>query len=325
MKNTLKIVSLLLALVLLCACTQKIPVDVSTESKPDQTQPVESTPVETEKTEYPGLIYFSLSIGESAEAFRYMDISLNEDGSIRADFSDTVRKVATLGAEYAQRIVQAFLSSGLPGLTGKDAYGEGEAGASMYVELSDGSMYTVGFTGEIPEAFRTGYGAMVQAMEEILADIPEYVPQPMVMGEMEQGLLDAFLEILNNSGVQALDGFTISPVAKDEYFGFSTGLTNATGVAAAGSCVPMMMTTAYSLVIVTLEDGADAQAICKDFENNLDWRKWVCVAPSDALIAQKENMLLCLMAADATFAGTYDGAAKAGWTELVHLTNPDRG
>jgi len=85
----------------------------------------------------------------------------------------------------------------------------------------------------------------------------------------------------------------------------------------------MMMTTAYSLVIVTLEDAANAETVCSNFESQLDWLKWVCVAPSDALIAQKDNMVLCLMAYDDLYVQTANGIEAAGWSTMKTLNNPN--
>ena len=65
-----------------------------------------------------------------------------------------------------------------------------------------------------------------------------------------------------------------------------------------------------------------SEDICKDFEENLDWTKWVCVAPSDAMTAVKDNMVLCLMAADANYTQTAAGITAAGWTTVNTLTNP---
>ena len=85
----------------------------------------------------------------------------------------------------------------------------------------------------------------------------------------------------------------------------------------------MMMTTADSLVIVTLEDASKAEAVANDFENTMDWRKWVCVAPSHALLAQKDNMVLCLMAGSDLFLQTQSGVEAAGWNVTKTLENPD--
>ena len=85
----------------------------------------------------------------------------------------------------------------------------------------------------------------------------------------------------------------------------------------------MMMTTAFSLVIVTLEEGTDAQSVCDDFEKNLDWRRWVCVAPSNAFIAQKGNQVLCLMAGGQLYDSIAQSIRQTGWTQIKALTNPD--
>ena len=82
-----------------------------------------------------------------------------------------------------------------------------------------------------------------------------------------------------------------------------------------------MMTEAYSLVIVKL-DGAKAEDVCSDFEENLDWHKWVCVAPDQAMIAVKDDMVLCLMATQQVFESTAAGITKTGWTEVKTLERP---
>ena len=143
------------------------------------------------------------------------------------------------------------------------------------------------------------------------------------MGEVPEALLNPTLEILDGSGIQQLDSFTISQVAKDEFFTSTLGLSSDAGIVDAVSCAPMMMTTAFSLVIVTLEDASKADAVCKDFEANLDWRKWVCVAPSDAMLAVKGEQVLCLVAFEDVYTGIASGIAAAGWQEAKTLKNPD--
>jgi hypothetical protein len=210
----------------------------------------------------------------------------------------------------------------LAALHGQDAWGEGEANGSMYVEYADGTAVNVGFSGEIPASYTAGYAIMDACFTDLTADLEVYIPQAMVMGEVDATLLAEMNAILSASAIEALDMFTIGQVMKDEYFAYSVGLTSDTGIAAAANCAPMMMTTAYSLVIVTLEDGIAAADICDDFEANLDWTKWVCVSPSDAMIATKDNMVLCLMAADHNFSQTANGITAAGWTTVNTLTNP---
>jgi hypothetical protein len=51
--------------------------------------------------------------------------------------------------------------------------------------------------------------------------------------------------------------------------------------------------------------------------------KWVCVAPTDALVAVKDNMVLCLIGADQLFELTSAGVEAAGWTVVETLENPN--
>ena len=59
----------------------------------------------------------------------------------------------------------------------------------------------------------------------------------------------------------------------------------------------------------------------KDFRENLDWHKWVCVMPTDALIAQKEDMILCLLGMEEMYALTAAGIESSGWVILERLQN----
>jgi hypothetical protein len=84
-----------------------------------------------------------------------------------------------------------------------------------------------------------------------------------------------------------------------------------------------MMTSAYSLVIVTVEDAANIASVRADFEANLAWGKWVCVRPTGALIAQKDNMVICLMGMNDSYTETEAAITAAGWTEIATFTDPE--
>lgn len=315
-KYALLIVSLLLILVM-CACGAEKPKE---QTVPPTTTVPPTIPV-FDEVENP-VKFFSLSMGEDYENILRMDVFYNEDGTVHVEYVGKEKKVGAFDANIMHGITEAFLKSGLPALNGQDAYGEGEANASMYVEFSDSTMAAVGFSGEIPEAFAEGFGKLDQFFETLTASLPVYVPQPLVMGEVEEALLNPVLDILNNSGIENLDSFTISQVPKDEFFAYTAGLSSGVGVAGAVSCAPMMITDAYSLVLVELEEGTKAEDICADFEKNLNWLKWVCVTPSHAMIAQKDNMVLCLMGPAKLFTRTASGIQKAGWTEVKTLEKP---
>ena len=314
-----KFICILLAVLLLCGCAA-----TNTEDPTKTTETTAQTEAPTaptyEEVENP-LTFFSLSLGEDYENILHMDAFFQEDGSVYVEYVGEVKKVGTFDANVMHGITEAFLASGLADFNGQDFYGEGEANASMYVEREDATMYAVGYGGEIPQAFRDAYAKMDQFFAEMTAHLPVYVPQPMVMGEVDQTLLDTALAIFNSSEIEYLDAYTISEIANDEYFAYTAGLSSEEGIAKAVSCAPMMMTSAYSLVIVKL-DGAKAEDVCADFEDNLDWLKWVCVAPDKAMIAVKDDMVLCLMATEETFAATLTGITQTGWEEVKTLERP---
>jgi len=315
-----KILCLLLsAVLLLSACGAPAAPSETTTAPTTEVTVAVTTPSEVENP----VTFFTLSMGENYEEIFSMTAYANEDGSAHIEYVGQEKKVGDFDAIYFHGIAAAFADSGLAALNGQDAYAEGEANGSMYVEFADGSMCTVGFSGNIPEAYAQGYAAMDTYFQQLVANLPVYVPQPMLMGEVEPALLDTMTQILNGTGIETLDGFAISQLPLDDTFGFAAGLSGTEGIVNAVSCAPMMMTTAYSLVIVTLEDASKAEAVSGDFESNLDWRKWVCVAPSNALIAQKDNMVLCLMAGDSLYTQTLTGIEAAGWTVTKTLENPD--
>ena len=265
--------------------------------------------------------FFSLSLGEDYENIKYITVSANFDSSVHVEYVGEVKKVGALDPDAWNGITAAFESSGLAALNGQDLWGDGEANGSMYIEFADGTCVTAGFSGEVPEGYRQGYAVMDTFFAQLTASLPVYVPQPAVMGNVDPMLMDEITAILGGSGIQNVDAFTISAVEKDEYFAYTLGLSSDEGIASAVSLSPMMMTTAYSLVIVTLESAGDRQDGAGDFLKNLDWQKWVCVAPTDAMVAAKGNMVLCLMAADQLYAQTAAGVEAAGWSVLKVAEN----
>lgn len=266
--------------------------------------------------------FFSLSLSESFEDIRSITAFPNEDGTVHVEYVGDIRKIGDLEGDVFSSITAALQESGLTQLNGQENYADGEANASMYITYADESYLMAGFSGEIPQQYRDGYAKMDAFFAELTASIAEYVPQPMVMGEVSEPLLTELLAIINGSGIPAPDAFTISPVAKDEYFAYTLGLSADTGIADAAQCAPMMMTTAYSLSLVQLEEGADSDTVCADFAANVDWQKWVCVMPSDALIATKDQLVLCLVAEGELYAQTAAGIESAGWTVVEALENP---
>lgn len=316
MKNFTKILSLVLALVLvfsLAACKKT----AAEETKPTETQPVETKPAETEpEVEVKPVTFFSMSYCPSVEELLSLT-AFDMDGFVSINYFGAETKMGEVEMSALEVIGKAVAEANLAAFDGKSEYADGEASASMYVEFADGTMISADFGGVIPANFITAYEAMDVCFQELAADIPVYVPEVAVMGEVNEEVLAEMQAIMNGSGIPNLDAFGISDVAKDEFFNYTMGLTSDAGIVNGTSCAGMMMTTAYSLVIATVEDAANIQAVRDDFQNNVDWGKWVCVRPTDALVAQKGNMVLCLIAADELFTGTMAGIEAAGWENIT--------
>ena len=321
-----KIICLLLAVVMtlsMAACGDK----------PVETNPGTEAPTTVPSTEAPATLpdvtvenpvtYFSLSMSQTAEEYNYMTAYPNEDGTAYVEYQAEEKKAGNLDGAVLHILAEELAKTGLADLSGKDAYEEGEASCSMYIEQADGTVLTVGFSGTLPEEFVTGFNTMMDCFKTITASLPVYVPQAQVMGEVDADLLAAIQEIVNNSGMDGLDTMAISGIAKDEYFAMTVGLSSDEGIARATAFTAMNMTTAYSLTILTLDDASTADAVCADLESSLNWRKWVCVAPTSGLIAVKDNMVLILLGSDTLYTQTATGITAAGWTTAAELTNPD--
>jgi len=270
-----------------------------------------------------GLVtYFSMTMGNSEE-MDYMSAYDDEAGGVYVDYVGEEKKIGTLDLDVLETITAELAKSGLAELNGQSVYEEGEAMASLYVQYEDGSYLTADFSGEIAEEFVAGYETMDKVFQSLTEELPVYVPQPMIMGEVNEDALAAITEVLEASDIENLDSLAISDVPLDENFAYGMGLSKTDGIVNGTSCTTMMMTSAYSFVIATVEDEADIKAVREDFEKSMDWHKWVCVMPSDALIAQKDNMVVCVMGAEDMFQMTADAIEAAGWTEIKTFENPD--
>lgn len=319
--------ALLLAVMLLmtgCATTKPgdttAATDVTTVPAPDQvTDPTGGTVDLEGKT----LSFFSVNLNLTGNDNRYMMAYPNDDGSVYVEYVGDVKKIGTnMDGKVLESVTAAVIRSGIADLNGQNIYLDGGAVASAYVEYTDGTVIGIGYSGEIPEEYLTVYNALDTAFQTLTAELEVYVPVPLVGDGVDETALAELMAILEATQIRELDMFQIADVTKDDTFSLVMGLSSAEGVANGTSCSAMMMTTPYSMVIATLDDGMDVQTVRDDFLNNLDWQKWVCVMPTGALIAQKGNMVLCLMGADSLFSQTVQAVTDCGWENLESVDSP---
>ena len=314
--NMKKITALLLAMLLVvsfAACGNE-PEETQGSTEPQQTEPdVQALPVD----------YLSLTLNDAEGNAKSISAYVNEDGSASFElFSDIVKK-GNLDSAAWNELKAALTVSGLPELNGATSEEYSDISATMYFTCGEETYYTATYYNEIPAEFVNGYTAVEDALKELAADVPEYVPAPLENGIIAEADRAALNEILGGMTLEAPDSYAISNIPLEEGFEYSVGLPSYDGIESALTFAPMMTTNAYSLAIVTLSEGTEADAIAKDFEKNIDWLKWVCVQPESAAIAVKGNQVLCLMGSGDLFDQTVAAMSAANWIPVANLENPN--
>lgn len=88
-----------------------------------------------------------------------------------------------------------------------------------------------------------------------------------------------------------------------------TGLSDASNVEFAVLSQPMMGSQAYSLLLVKVKEGGNVETIKKEMVDNIDVRRWICVA-AEKVYATNHCDLICLVMADETRATNVYNAFK---------------
>ena len=322
-----KILALIMAALLLLACAacggQKAePTVPTTEPTTEATEPTteatEPTPENADRT----ATYIQLSISE--EDMSFVSITAYDDGEGQAYVEYTAKdekKVGTLSLSVVADIAAEIEKSQLKDLNDQHVYEDGMASASMYVGYSDESMLAADFSGTVPQEFRDGYAAVEAYIRQLMADVPVYVPRPMVEGEPDADALKAMEELLEKSGAEPLDMFVIADVPMDDSFTSMMGLSKTDGIVNGLSCSPMMSAVAFSCMIATAENEAAVAAIADDFAANIQWNRWVCVSATNAVIATKGNQVLCLASSGDLFTQLANTLLATDWTVVQSLKN----
>ena len=77
-----------------------------------------------------------------------------------------------------------------------------------------------------------------------------------------------------------------------------TGLSSNENIDAVVVSEPMIGSQAYSLVLVKVKDGQDANDIAKEMSENIDTRKWICVEAEKLYATSQDNLAVLIMASD---------------------------
>ncbi len=315
-----KILAFLLAALMVmsfaaCGTTDSNSTEAPTEAP---TENLNEAPVGSEITS------FSISIMSADGTFKGLSAYGNEEGGVYVEMNDTIIKKGDVDSSAWTAIANAFAASDLKKLESSPDDEYSDDMASISVSYADETYFFLTRYGELPEEFTTGYAAMVACFTELTADIPEYVAKPLENGEIADSDRAALNDILANLELYgSADTYTISAFPKDENFAFNMFLSTTDGVATGLQFATQMTTNAYALNIVTLEEGADANAVAANFESGINWRRWICVQPESAYIAIKDNQVLMLLGTADFYDNTVTAIEAAGWTAYKTLSKPD--
>lgn len=327
-----KVLALFLAALLLLSCAacgeQKAdpttePTTEATEPTTEATEPTtDATEPTTEATGDKQATFVQLSISEEDMSFVSITAYDEGDGNAYVEYSAVdEKKVGTLDLAALNTIAAAVESSKLMELKDQSVYEDGMASAAMYVSYADESFLTADFTGTIPQEFRDGYAEVEAVVRQLMAEIPVYVPRPMVDGEPNAEALQEMEAILDASGAEPLDMFMLSDIPMDDSFTAMMGLSKTDGITAGLSCAHMMSAVAFSCSIATADSEASVKAIADDFAANIQWDRWICVSATDAMIATKGTQVLCLVTTGDLYTQISTAATASGWTVVETLTH----
>lgn len=324
-----KIIAMLAALTMvlsMAACGNTQPETTEGTTTAPTTQATEAPTTEaTEDTTEPSsdvlANFIQLSISEEDGTIVSLTAYDDEEGGVYVEYVGAVKKVGTLDKTTLAGLTNVLTTSGFAAMNGTEEYGDGFAYASVYCSYTDESMLSVNYGGEIPQTFRDAYAIVDEYFQDLVKDLPEYVPSPEVMGDVNSDILDALNGLLTESGAEPLDAFSITDVPVDGDFAAAMGLSKNDGIVSGAACGPMMTSVAFSCNVVLVENEGDVASVVADFAANVDWDRWICVSASDALVATKGNLVLCLAGAEDLYQMFAGAVETAGWTVVETLVN----
>jgi hypothetical protein len=330
MKKCLCMLVVLLMLLACAACGEETQPTETTTSPTEGTTaaPTESTAASEDTTEptdeqtaSSAVNYIQLSLSE-ADGTLYSLTAFDDDmGNAYVEYIGEIKKMGNLDLSVLAGIQAELEKSGMMDFCGIEEYKDGEEFGSLYIGYGDETISTANFGGIVPQNFRDAYAAMEAYFETLTADLEEYVPAPLIMGDVNPDAQAALEAILIEAGVEPLDSFGISEIMMDDSFEAMMGLSTSEGITSGTTCGPMRSSIAFSCMLVTLEDAGKKDDVAKDFAANVNWDRWVCVSATQALVATKDQMVLCLATNDELYQQFAPAIENSGWTVEETLTN----
>ena len=95
-------------------------------------------------------------------------------------------------------------------------------------------------------------------------------------------------------------------VTDNDMVSFITGLENADNVEYVVASEPMMSSQAYSLVLVKVKKGANANEVAKEMNDKIDNRKWICVTAEKVYSTSSGDVVCLVMSNEETAKAVYE-------------------
>lgn len=122
----------------------------------------------------------------------------------------------------------------------------------------------------------------------------EFVEDEVVVEVSElEGVVNSIYE--NHAEIELMLGtMPINTEDADDLM-YNAGLASADHVVEAVRSESMFGSQAYSLVVVKVDDAANAQSIADTMYDNIDQRKWICVEAGDKMVATYGDLAMLIM------------------------------
>ena len=134
---------------------------------------------------------------------------------------------------------------------------------------------------------------------------------------MDETQLNAVKEILTKANLENLDKYKIYTVPIDENAPDALGLDSTEFVVSASACDSKMFEVPYNISVIQVNGEANIEAVRADLADGLRWSKYVHMPVDSALIAQKGDLVLCLMTTGDTYQNTAKAIAECGWENVI--------
>lgn len=139
---------------------------------------------------------------------------------------------------------------------------------------------------EIENDVASGEGVEIASVDDLTKLIDDiYAKQTMEMPMLQ---------------TQALD------MEDEDTLKYMTGLEDVSGLDYVVVSEPMMSSQAYSLVLAKVKEDADVEKIAKEMNENIDIRKWICVAAEMVYTTSTDNTIFLVMSSDELAKPIYD-------------------